>query len=102
LFVEQSLAEQAQARTSLPREAANAHAEAAAAQEAKLQAEVAAACEIQCVKEVMAHQAQKEAADLKEKLEDAERKAKDAVTDLQAVVEDKSSLLPWADSVFLL
>jgi hypothetical protein len=50
----------------------------------------------------MAHQAQKEAADLKEKLEDAERKAKDAVTDLQAVVEDKSSLLPWADSVFLL
>jgi hypothetical protein len=38
----------------------------------------------------------------KKKLEDAERKAKDAAADLQVVVEGKSSLLPWADSVFLL
>jgi hypothetical protein len=43
----------------------------------------------------MARQAQKEAADLKKKkLEDAERKAKDADSDLQAVVEGKSSSLP--------
>jgi hypothetical protein len=49
----QSLAERAQARTGLLREAANAHAEAAAAREAKLQAEVAAAREIQRVKEAM-------------------------------------------------
>jgi hypothetical protein len=45
----------------------------------------------QRVKEVMARRAQKEAADLKKKLEDAERKAKDAASDLQAVVECKSS-----------
>jgi hypothetical protein len=37
---------------------------------------------------------QKEVADLKKKLEDAERKAKDATFDLQAVVEGKSSSLP--------
>jgi hypothetical protein len=51
----QSLAEWAQARTGLLREAANAHVEAAAAHEAKLQAEIAATREIQRVKEVMAH-----------------------------------------------
>jgi hypothetical protein len=78
---------------------ANAHAEAATAHEAKLQAEIAIACEIQHVKEVMTRQAQKEAADLKKKLEDAEQKAKDATSDLQAVVEGKSSSLTWADSV---
>jgi BioD-like phosphotransacetylase family protein len=60
----QSLAEQAQARIGLLREAANTHAEAAAAREAKLQAEVAAAREIQRVKEAMARQAHKDAADL--------------------------------------
>jgi hypothetical protein len=76
LFVVQSLAERAQVRTGLLREAANEHAEAAAAHEAKLQAKIAAAQEIQRVKEVMARQAQKEAAELKKKLEDAERKAK--------------------------
>jgi hypothetical protein len=42
----QSLAERAQARTGLLWEAANAHAEVAAAREAKLQAEVAAARKI--------------------------------------------------------
>jgi hypothetical protein len=47
-----------------------------------LQTEVAAACEIQRVKEAMACQAHKDAADLKKKLEDAERKAKDAASDL--------------------
>jgi hypothetical protein len=39
-------------------------------------------CEIQCVKEVMMRQAQKEAADLKKKLEDDEQKARDAASDL--------------------
>jgi hypothetical protein len=53
-------------------EAANTHGEAAAAHEAELESEVAAAREIQRVKVVMARQAQKEAADLKKKLEDAE------------------------------
>jgi hypothetical protein len=47
-----------------------------------LQTEVAATREIQRVKEAMAHQAHKDAADLKKKLEDAERKAKDAASDL--------------------
>jgi hypothetical protein len=50
----QSLAEWAQARTGLLREAANAHVEAATAREAKLQAEVATARKIQHVKEAMA------------------------------------------------
>jgi hypothetical protein len=99
LFVVQSLAERAQAQTSLLWEAANAHAEAAAAHEAKLQAEVAATHEIQCVKEVMACQAQKEVADLKKKLEDAKRKAKDTAADLQAVIEGKFPTLPRVDSV---
>jgi hypothetical protein len=54
LFVVQSLAERAQAWTGLLREAANAHAEAAVAHEAKLQAEIVATREIQRVKEVMA------------------------------------------------
>jgi seryl-tRNA synthetase len=98
LFVVQSLAERAQARTGLLWEAANAHAEAAAAHEAKLRAKIAVAREIHRAKEVMARQAQKEAAELKKKLEDAERKAKDAVADLQAVIEGKSSTLPRADS----
>jgi hypothetical protein len=97
LFVVQSLAERAQARTGLLREAANTHAEATAAHEVKLQAEIAPAREIHHVKEVMARYAQKEAADLK-KLEDADQKAKDAASDLQAVVEGESSTLPWADS----
>jgi hypothetical protein len=81
----QSLAERAQARTGLLREAANTHAEAAAAREAKLQAEVVAAREIQRVKEAMAHQAHK-----------------DMASDLQAVVEDKFSPLLWAGSVCFL
>jgi hypothetical protein len=57
LLVVQSLAERAQARTGLLGEATNAHADAAVAHEAKLQAEIAAACEIQRAKEVMARQA---------------------------------------------
>jgi hypothetical protein len=93
LFVVQSLAERVQARTGLLREAVNAHAEAATAHEAKLQAKIAATREIQHVKEVMARQVQKEAAYLKKKLEDTERKAKDAASDLQAMVEGKSSSL---------
>jgi uncharacterized membrane protein len=99
LFVVKSLAERVQARTGLLREVTNAHAEATTAHEVKLQAEISVAREIQRVKEIMARQAQKEAADLKKKLEDAERKAKDAASNLQAVVEGKSSSLPWADSV---
>jgi hypothetical protein len=76
------------------------HAEAVAAREAKLQAEVAAAREIQCVKEAMAHQERKDVDDLKQELEDAERKAKDAASDLQAVVEGTFTSLLWADSTF--
>jgi hypothetical protein len=75
----------------------NTHAEATTTHEVKLQAEIAPAREIHHVKEVMARYAQKEAADLK-KLEDADQKAKDAASDLQAVVEGESSTLPWADS----
>jgi hypothetical protein len=101
MFVVQSLTERAQARTGLLREAANAHAEAAVAHEAKLQAEIVTVREIQHVKEVMARQMQKEAADLKKKLEHAEQKATDAASDLQAVVEGKYSTLPWADSACL-
>jgi hypothetical protein len=94
LFNVQSLAERAQARTGLLREASNAHVEAAAAHEAKLQAEIATAQEIQHINEVMARQAQKEMAGLKKKLEDAEQKAKDAATDLQAEVEGEPLTLP--------
>jgi hypothetical protein len=47
----------------------------------------------------MVRQAQKEAVDLKKKLEDAEQKAKDAAADLQAVTEGKFPTLPRADSV---
>jgi hypothetical protein len=47
----------------------------------------------------MARQAQKEAADLKKKLEDAKQKAKDAATELQTVIEGKFRTLPRADSV---
>jgi hypothetical protein len=47
----------------------------------------------------MVRQAQKEAVDLKKKLEDAEQKAKDAAADLQSVTEDKFPTLPRADSV---
>jgi hypothetical protein len=67
----QSLAKRAQAQTDLLREAANAYADAAAVQVVKLQAEVAAVQGIQRVKEVMARQAQKDATELKKKLEDA-------------------------------
>jgi hypothetical protein len=45
----------------------------------------------------MVCQVQKEAADLKKKLEDAEQKAKDASSDLQAVVEGEPPTLPYAD-----
>jgi hypothetical protein len=47
----------------------------------------------------MACQAQKEVADLKKKLEDAKRKAKDTAADLQAVIEVKFPTLPRVDSV---
>jgi hypothetical protein len=60
-----SLAERAQAWTDLLWEAANEHVEAIVAREAKLQAQVEAAQEIQHVKEAMARQEQREAADLK-------------------------------------
>jgi hypothetical protein len=56
LFTVQSLAERVQARTGLLREAANAHVEAAVAHEAKLQAKIMAAQEIQHVKEDMTRQ----------------------------------------------
>jgi hypothetical protein len=56
--------------------------EATATHEAKLQAKIATAREIQRVKEVMARQAQKEVPNLKKKLEDTEQKAKDAASDL--------------------
>jgi hypothetical protein len=42
----------------------------------------------------------KDADDLKQKLEDTERKAKDAASDLQAVVEGALLSLLWADSMF--
>jgi hypothetical protein len=83
----QSIAERAQARAGLLREAASVHAEAAAAREAKLQAQVEAMQEIQRVKEAMARQAQKEAVALKKKLEVAKQKAKDAASDLQVMIE---------------
>jgi hypothetical protein len=95
----QSLAEREQAQTGLLREAANAHVEAAAAHEAKLEDEVVTAREIQCIKEVMTLQARKEVADLKKKLEDAKQKAKDAISDLQAMVEGTSLSLPRVDSM---
>jgi hypothetical protein len=57
--------------------------------------------EIYHIKKVMARQAQKEATELKKKLEDAKRKHKDVAADLQAMIEGKSSTLPWADSTFL-
>jgi hypothetical protein len=93
LFAEQSLAERVLAQTGLLREVANAHAEATAAREAKLQAEDAAACKIQHVKEAMARQAHKDVTDLKKKVEDAEQKAKDAAFDLQVVVEGRSLII---------
>jgi hypothetical protein len=58
-----------------------------------VQAEVAATREFQRVKEAMARQAHKDAADLKKKLEDTEQKDKDAVSDLQDVVESKSLIM---------
>jgi dynactin complex subunit len=69
------------------REAANAHAEVAAAHEATLQTQVEATQKIQRMKETMARQAEKEVTTLKKKLEVAERKAKDAANDIQVVVE---------------
>jgi hypothetical protein len=47
----------------------------------------------------MARQAQREAADLKKKLEDAKRKAKDTIADLQVVIEGKFPTSPRAGSV---
>jgi hypothetical protein len=89
-----------QIRLLLLREAANAHAEVAAAREATLQAQNGAAQEIQHVKETMARQAQKEEAALKKKLEVAEQKAKDAAADLQDVIEGKLPSSPQADSAY--
>jgi hypothetical protein len=73
----------------LVREATNAHAEAAAARDASLQAKIKAVEEVKHVKEAMAHQVEKDMASLKRKLEVVEKKAKDATDDLQAVVEGK-------------
>jgi hypothetical protein len=47
----------------------------------------------------MACQARKEADDLRQKLEDVERKAKDEASDTQAVVEGSFSSWLWADSM---
>jgi hypothetical protein len=47
----------------------------------------------------MAHQAQREAADLKKKVEDAEWRAKDTSTDHQVVIEGKFPRSPPAGSV---
>jgi hypothetical protein len=49
----------------------------------------------------MACQAHKDAADLK-KLEDTERKAKGAASDLQPVVDGTSLSLLWGDSMCIL
>jgi hypothetical protein len=95
----QSLAERAKARIGLLWEAENAHAKAAVAREAKLQAEVAAVREIQRVKEAMERQARKEEDDQRQKLEDAEQKAINAASDLQAVVEGSFSSWLLADSM---
>jgi hypothetical protein len=81
-------------------EAANAHAEVAAACEATLHVQVEAAQEIQHVKETIARQAEKELTALKKKLEVTERKAKDATDDLQAVVVGKSPRLPKVEPVY--
>jgi ElaB/YqjD/DUF883 family membrane-anchored ribosome-binding protein len=81
---------------------ANVHVEAAASREAKLRIEVAAAREIERVMEAMARQAGKYADDVKQKVEDAERKAKDVASDLQAVVEGTLSSLLRVDSMFFL
>jgi hypothetical protein len=67
-----------------------------------LQAEVTAVHEIQRVKEAMARQAHKDADDLKQKLEDAKRKAKDATSDLQAIVEGTLRSLLGANSTCFL
>jgi hypothetical protein len=64
-----------------------------------MQAKVTATREIQRVKEAMARQEQREATDLKKKLEDAKRKAKDTATDLQVVIEGKFLTLPRASSI---
>jgi hypothetical protein len=50
----------------------------------------------------MARQARKDADDLKKKLEDVERKAKDAASDLQAVVDGTFSSLLRANSICFL
>jgi hypothetical protein len=80
------------------REVPNTHAEAATIGEATLHAKVEATQEIQRMKEAMAHQAEKKVTSLK-KLEVAERKAKVAADDLQAVVEVKFSRSPKTDSM---
>jgi DNA-binding protein YbaB len=49
----------------------------------------------------MAHQAQKEMANLKKKLEAAERKAKDAASDIQVVIDGKFPRSPQVNSVHL-
>jgi seryl-tRNA synthetase len=95
-----SLADRAQARVGLLWEAANAHAEVAAAREATLQAQIEAAQDIQHVKETMARQAQKEVAALRKKLEVVKQKAKDATADLQAVMEGKLPRSHQVDSVY--
>jgi hypothetical protein len=98
LLLLQSLAERAQARVGLLREAANAHSKVVVAREATLQAQIEATQKIQRVKEAMTRQAEKEADALKKKLEVAEQKAKDAAADLQAVVEGKLLRSPRVDS----
>jgi hypothetical protein len=48
----------------------------------------------------MAHQAQREVTDLKKKLEDDERKAKGAATNLQVMIEGKFPMSPRARSIY--
>jgi multidrug resistance efflux pump len=49
--------------------------------------------------EAKVRQARKDVDDLKQKLEDAERKAKNVTSDLQAAVEGSFSSWLWADSM---
>jgi hypothetical protein len=82
------------------RETTNAHAEVAAAREATLKAQVETMQEIQCVKETMARQAEKDVTSLKKKLEVTERKAKDAADNPQDVLEGKLSRSPKVDPMY--
>jgi seryl-tRNA synthetase len=100
LLLLQSLVGRAQAWVGLLWEEANAQEEVAAACKTTLQSQIEAAQEIQCVKEAMARQAQKEVAALKKKLEVAEQKAKDVAANLQDIIEGMLPRSPKVDSAY--